>query len=552
MDMNIKNFEDVINPVIYDRGYDLYHGLDFSKFKKEGLTYSLVAHGTRDYDVSATLNEDDDIIDFHCSCPYNHGPVCKHVALLLIAISSDDELDFADDEEEELLDMDDRVREIIGSLDRKTLEDLLFDLISKDVDLFRMLTYRFDHDDNRIKLARQSVREALEMIDTDDFGFYDDDLPWDEAREIVDAIFTEAEKSPSLSTSVKLIQAVMREAMLDNSYETDFSTVVLDDSFYFLNAIIDKHEGDEEACCEIYLELDRMLHEDPPVIFDFSIGDYLLAMSRTRCPKTKDGFFKILNTFLDDPGTNDHVLNKIEIAMYRHMSVFSDEKTSKDYLHGHLENEELLMLAYERAMNEKDYFMAVHCANMALERHEREFGRATYERMLINALMASGDFEQAKPLLRKHVLKGDLEAYRLYIDLFEGNEKEREVDALLDDFMEIVHMESLFKIIAVEQDRLERLMLYTEKYPYTVVETCDVLMEGFRDRVCRVFEHVVFEKALNASDRRDYREIASVISRAKQVLGSDADAFAHGLIEKYPRKSALKDELRKNSGVAGI
>jgi hypothetical protein len=96
------------------------------------------------------------------------------------------------------------------------------------------------------------------------------------------------------------------------------------------------------------------------------------------------------------------------------------------------------------------------------------------------------------------------------------------------------------------------LMRYVETYPYAVVDTCDVLAEGFRQRVYLIFEHLIFKEAMNASDRRAYRAIAGIIHRAKQVLGDDADTFAFDLIHLYPLKRALKDELRKNSGVKGI
>jgi len=236
--------------------------------------------------------------------------------------------------------------------------------------------------------------------------------------------------------------------------------------------------------------------------------------------------------------------------MYRHMSVFSDEKVSKDYLHAHLENDELLMVAYERAMAEKDFAMAIHYAETALKRHGNTC--SDYEKRLIDALMANRDYEQAKPYLRKHVLEGDSKAYRTYVSLFEGKDKETEIDHLLEDFMESSGMATLFKIVAVEESRLEQLMRYVETYPYAVVDACDVLVEGFRQRVYRIFEHLILKEAMNASDRRGYRAIARIIYKAKQVLGDDADTFAFDLIHLYPLKRALKDELRKNSGVDNL
>jgi uncharacterized Zn finger protein len=83
MQFNLDNFDIETDPVIAERGQDYY----FAHAVTEAVEYPpghWTAHveGSEDYTVTIDL-QGNEIIDWDCDCPYEHGLVCKHVVAVL-------------------------------------------------------------------------------------------------------------------------------------------------------------------------------------------------------------------------------------------------------------------------------------------------------------------------------------------------------------------------------------------------------------------------------------------------------------------------------------
>ena len=87
--MNLKDFEEHINPDIVERGYDYYeNGLVSDLENTEPGLWIAYVFGSERYTV--TVNTHRSIIkDWECDCPYDWGPVCKHVVAVFYAIAEE-------------------------------------------------------------------------------------------------------------------------------------------------------------------------------------------------------------------------------------------------------------------------------------------------------------------------------------------------------------------------------------------------------------------------------------------------------------------------------
>lgn len=84
--MKIKDFEVQINERILLRGYEYFNDGKLSDLQNEGNRYWVIAHGTDDYWVEATVDESGDIIESFCDCPYEDGEYCKHEVALFFTL----------------------------------------------------------------------------------------------------------------------------------------------------------------------------------------------------------------------------------------------------------------------------------------------------------------------------------------------------------------------------------------------------------------------------------------------------------------------------------
>jgi len=77
--MNLSRFSRYINPAVAHRGKEYASEGRVISLESiaEGNTFSVV-RGNEIYEIIVKLNDEGNIIESECDCPYDFGPVCKH------------------------------------------------------------------------------------------------------------------------------------------------------------------------------------------------------------------------------------------------------------------------------------------------------------------------------------------------------------------------------------------------------------------------------------------------------------------------------------------
>jgi len=85
--MNLANFENQISSEIFDRGCDYFENGYVGNLQQlsSGKWEAEVEGNYGDYTVEIGLDNNGNIEDYSCNCPFD-GPVCKHVVAVLLAI----------------------------------------------------------------------------------------------------------------------------------------------------------------------------------------------------------------------------------------------------------------------------------------------------------------------------------------------------------------------------------------------------------------------------------------------------------------------------------
>jgi len=84
MSINVDNFEDEVHILITERGKEYFDTNQVLMLKQTSEGWTAVIEGNETYQV--LLEGHDVITTWHCTCPFEHGPVCKHVAAVLYAV----------------------------------------------------------------------------------------------------------------------------------------------------------------------------------------------------------------------------------------------------------------------------------------------------------------------------------------------------------------------------------------------------------------------------------------------------------------------------------
>lgn len=97
MELNLKLFEQQIDPVILQRGLKYFKSGAVEEIDRinhgSNSEIDFIVRGTEPYDVRIELNGDE-VVDFDCNCPYDMGPVCKHVVAAMFSLENNSFTDY--------------------------------------------------------------------------------------------------------------------------------------------------------------------------------------------------------------------------------------------------------------------------------------------------------------------------------------------------------------------------------------------------------------------------------------------------------------------------
>lgn len=83
MSIKLENFEEEVHLLITERGKEYFDANQVLMLKQTPDGWSAVIEGSETYHV--LLEGHDVITNWNCTCPFEHGPVCKHVAAVFFA-----------------------------------------------------------------------------------------------------------------------------------------------------------------------------------------------------------------------------------------------------------------------------------------------------------------------------------------------------------------------------------------------------------------------------------------------------------------------------------
>ena len=83
--LHISKFENEIDSRILERGLEYYLDDRIQREDPMGDEYRFSVYGTDVYDVWLRI-KGDEVVEYECDCPFDKGPVCKHVAACLYCL----------------------------------------------------------------------------------------------------------------------------------------------------------------------------------------------------------------------------------------------------------------------------------------------------------------------------------------------------------------------------------------------------------------------------------------------------------------------------------
>ncbi|RQW05472.1 MAG: hypothetical protein EH225_04580 [Calditrichaeota bacterium] len=142
MNITLGNFEFIVDPLVLDRGLDYYEeGLVFDLMQLSDNDWQAMVEGNVDYRVRTTI-QDDVILDWSCDCPFDFGPICKHVVAVWYEIREGQTPDGGTLPAEEIP-RPEKIDELLREVSDADLRDFVRVQLLTNDELFRTFTLTF-------------------------------------------------------------------------------------------------------------------------------------------------------------------------------------------------------------------------------------------------------------------------------------------------------------------------------------------------------------------------------------------------------------------------
>jgi uncharacterized Zn finger protein len=558
--VNLNNFEDHIDTVILERGYDYYQ--DNFVLSLETVSenkYCAIVEGTDFYRVLVELDNQGEIIHTSCDCPYVYGEFCKHQVAVFYALRKEqkrgEQVGIGSSRKKD----SDSFKKLLMAQDKAKLVGILLEIVEENEVLKKQIMFEAGQasDDDLVSNAVDLIRSCIDRF-SDHFGFVHYDSTWDAisgAEQTLDKAVQVSEKGQQV-LAVKLTLTVMRE-MLDVISKADDSDgcigQLIDDAVNLLNEItVDETLGKDEKA-EIY----EMLISEVDYKSYAEWSDWQLDLLRCCSDLVEEeGLRKKLEQKLNalmadktgDSWSIEYYEERVKLIKYYLIRRYEGKKQAMQFMLNNLHHSDFREMAIKQAFEEQDYERVIELT-LDGEQQDNSFPGLVqkWREYRYQAYHMAKKIEELRELALQFILAGHFSYYESLKETYSQQEWPAvypQIIALLED--RGINRQGIYTSILVAEGEKQKLLEHVQANPAHVVAFYKELIPPYEDEVFRLFVQHIEEMAANASNRGGYKKVCQVIRRLNKIGGREhAAAVKEKLLQLYKRRPAFCDELSR-------
>lgn len=537
---SLDDFEEVIDDVILKRGYDYYEAGLVKRFIKYEEGIEALVRGTEVYKVIIKTDKEENVMDFSCTCPYDLGPLCKHVVAVL----------FENQLEEHVVSKRIDLREMLNRKSKEALIELVLKTAANSSELYELLL--LDHEDDRLlhevvdKYLLEDYEEFFVTYDDyyDDYGDNEDIV---ESFQGFDRLIEKAESASPLrklhiacfilmKAESLIIQVGEYRGYLDN-YSDSASRIIKTLITQETHASNENHQVFLDA---FYLEM-RQANRQEYINATASLMQELSPLIKSKQDLTK------INEEIDfylTQITSSH--ERADMLRVKQLFIM-DAKAQEDMdalIDSYLSEEPFKRLAIDNALAKDEWNKVLSIALRGYQEHESN--RSTYLKHLVSSYLALNYLDDALPYLIELIRLGEEKYYDKIRAHYDQVTRDRVIDTLVGLKKQgKLRSRVLLSILLEESKYALILSLFDQEIPLLVEHLTEFTPE-YQARLNPKVKEVVHDNIVSSSGKKDYENQRKHFLLYQQVYGVDAWLlFKQELMQVYPKRHALKEVLNK-------
>lgn len=520
--------------------------------------WSASVEGTETYEVYIKFTPDG-VLEHACTCPYDYGPICKHVVAVLYEIEGS-----LDDLEGDApivtgAEREHRLQRVVESLPKGELVGILLDLAREDDQIRLDLLAHYDAELGSKGEYLRLAREALSWGEDGRgfIGYWGASRAARGLRSVLERGWRHLEEGEA-AAALPVAQAVLEITVEAYGHADDSSgqlgECIMEAIDQVANAGPDLEDEDREQLIEYALSKGRAA---PFRDWDWGWQLVQIAADLVKTEEERARLFTALESMApglseDDMSGGDfhsrynrEIGARIEFSLIQRLDgeqaglEFARDNVRMDFFRQHL---------IRHHMDRREFDETKHLCLEWLDEHAHGAPglRATY----LATLLEVAERERDRPEIRRLTRELFLSTSRLeYYEAFKQTIADDEWDAALQDLIGDMQQDSrgltlLPSIYALEEMWDELLAVALKRGRYVLEAHRQELEARYPEEICGACQEIAYKMLERTSDRGTYAEAARYLGRMSDMGFPERSRGAiDDLISRHGRRRAMIEEL---------
>lgn len=568
MQIPLHEFEQVIDESILQRGLSYFKkGLVMEPEELEPGLYEAIVKGTENYTLRLRL-KNEIITEYYCDCPYDMGPVCKHVAALIFYLQQD-ELGIQQKAPAKKTKQKSTTKKGITHQVDALLDKLSFDELkefirkqaSADPSIKRIFLATYAHlsEKETKKLYAKQIKAILKNA-SGRLGYIERRaarLAGLMVKELTDTAQSHV-KNGNYKSALMISFAVLEEITEALQFADDSSGELGENinNAYHLILDLSLKNIPEEIRKELLLYTLNAFETKIFFGWDWHIGMMeiasLLLVDDTEAKK----IFELLDQV--ERGTFDFEFRKAQNIKLQILKKTKGEKDVTKFIEQNLDNPYIRHEAIQNEIDNTNYNKAIKLAKDGVE-HDLEERPGLAMDWYDCLLRISIEQKDTKKIIEyaRLLFVDSIKERQQYYELLKNTVDKKQWNSFVEKLVNDINNKSVWlnfdliaQIYVIEESWIKLMTLLKEEFTNGnisldhIVNYEKYLVNQYPKELARLYEDGVIELLADNTGRNHYKDACRYIRRMIKVgAKEEADALVNTLKQRYRQRYALIEEL---------
>lgn len=559
MQIPLNDFEQFIDDTILKRGLSYFKSgaiTDFSEMSNG--QYEAIVSGTEAYTVQLKISNRT-IVEHNCDCPYDMGPVCKHIVAVTFHLQQVElqlnQPSIPKSRKKKTKSVSQQVKELLKTISHKELIEFVEENTKKDREFRVYFLASFGHISGiqSKEFYQKQIHSSLQTAKGRD-GW----ISWHEMK------FLNKTMQPVLENLAKNFENknfevvfLMSTALLEEMTKAfDFADDSSGDIGYFINVATES--------------LTKLAEEKLPAPLKQKVFEYCISSYKQKIFEGWDwhlGMLYIASKLTDKESDADIILAYLESVNGNYerekaqsfkldlLKRFKDTKEVEEFISKHISNSKIRKQEIEKAFENKNFDRAIELAKDGIKCDEQSkpgLAKDWYD-WLLKIALTQNDTPNSIKYARYRLInnfRGTQDYYQILKDTIEPEKWHPFLEEIIK---EVTPKNSwtytaLIRTIYINEAWWDRLFIMLkqnlsleniqENEQYLAKDYSAELIELYSERIANYVEKYI--------GRNHYQTACKYLRRMKKLGGNEqVDKLIELFRKQYPQRKALMDELSR-------